>query len=195
MTHSIALMYARLIAFAFLLLIVQALPAQQERQYYISFLARNASLRPFSIGGHAFVAWATAEGDSAMISDKILGFFPNEGGNLLTAIAEKRRGRVVKGFRKNSKNLYLRHFSIAVDSTTWQDTQCLGDIWNYQPYNLFSNNCLHFLDELAQICELERPRTYTWLFHFPKKPYKYLRQLHRKNKKRAVRIGVMRYES
>jgi hypothetical protein len=195
MIHPTAMKYARLIAFAFLLLVVCTLPAQQERQYYISFLARNASLRPFSIGGHAFVAWAIAEGDSAITSDKILGFFPNEGGNLLTAIAEKRRGRVVKGFRTNSKNLYLRHFSIAVDSSTWQDTQCLGDIWNYQPYNLFTRNCVHFLDELAQQCDLERPRTYTWLFHFPKKPYKYLRQLHRKNKKRAVRIGVMRYES
>lgn len=170
------------------------LHAQQPHRYFVSFFARNASLRPFSIGGHAFVAWGSSGNDSVMVSDKILGFFPGENSTILSSVAEKRRGRIVRGFRANSKDLYLRHLSVEVDSATWYDTQCLGDIWNYQPYNLFSHNCVDFLNELAGLCRLKQPSTRTWVLHFPKKPYRYLRGLQRKNKKRAVHISRMVFD-
>lgn len=179
-----------LVVASVLALSCQKLQAQSSKQYYISFMARNASLRPFSIGGHAFIAWATSPvGDTVAAVRKSLGFYPQEGSSILTLVVEKRRGRIVRGFRTNSRDMILRHFSIAVDSATWYDTQCLGDVWNYQPYNLLNRNCVHFINEVAERCELELPRTTTLLFGFPRKPFKYVRNLQRRNRKLAVRMN------
>jgi hypothetical protein len=167
---------------------------QRHEHYYIVFSARDVSLRPFSIGGHAFVSWGFANGSPLICSEKSLGFFPGNDMNMLDALVATKRGRVVKGYFNNSKGLYMRQLTVEVDSTVWANTQCEADIWNYQPYNLLTRNCLHFMDNVAKMADLRRPRTSTFFFRLPKRPVKYTRQLFRKNKKRAIFFQEMQFD-
>ena len=167
---------------------------QKHAHYYVTFSARDVSVRPFSLGGHAFVSWGYVDTGIALISEKTLGFFPSKESNMLEEMVARRRGRVVRGYFSNGKGLFLRNMTIEVDSAVWWDTQCEGDIWNYQPYNLFTRNCVHFLDNVVKITGLRRPRTYTWLFHLPMRPVKYTRKLRRKNKRKAVYFRKMHFD-
>lgn len=176
-----------------LLLFYSALPAQRHAHYYLIFSGRDATLRPFSIGGHAFVSWGYTDFGEIITAEKSLGFFPGKNSDMLDAMLTTKRGRVVKGYSKNSKGVFLKQMTVEVDSTVWADTQCEADIWNYQPYNLFSRNCVHFMDKLAAQSGLKRPRTKTLIFGFPRKPVKYIKRLYGKNKKRTVRFRQVRF--
>lgn len=169
------------------------LTAQRHAHYYLVFSGRDATLRPFSIGGHAFVSWGYTDLGEIITAEKSLGFFPGPESDMLDAMLTTKRGRIVKGYSKNSKGVYLRQLTIEVDSAAWVNTQCEADIWNYQPYNLFSRNCVHFMDTLAAMSGLKRPRTKTFIFGFPRKPVKYIKRLYNKNKRRAIRFRQIQF--
>lgn len=176
-----------------LLLAALTLPAQRHAHYYLVFSGRDATLRPFSIGGHAFVSWGYTDLGEVITAEKSLGFFPGPNSDMLDAMLTTKRGKVVKGYSKNSKGVFLKQFTVEVDSAVWVNTQCEADIWNYQPYNLFTRNCVHFMDTLAAMSGLKRPRTKTIIFGFPRKPVKYIKRLYGKNKKRAVRFRQVKF--
>lgn len=171
-----------------------AAAAQRHEHYYIVFSARDASIRPFSLGGHAVVSWGYTDVSRVVHSKKSLGFFPGAGKNMLEAIISTKRGRLVKGYFSNSKGIYMRQLAIEVDSSIWADTQSEAANWKYQSYNLFTRNCLHFMDKVAKMSLLKCPRTHTCLFRFPLRPVKYTKRLYRKNKNRAVSLQEIHFD-
>ena len=185
--------FSKILSVFLLLSISFTLTAQRHAHYYLVFSGRDATLRPFSIGGHAFVSWGVTDLGAVITAEKSLGFFPGPESDMLDAMLTTKRGKVVKGYSKNSKGVYLKQFTVEVDSTVWVNTQCEADIWNYQPYNLFTRNCVHFMDTLAAMSGLKRPRTKTLIFGFPRKPVKYIKRLYGKNKRRAVRFKQVKF--
>lgn len=158
----------------------------QSQQYYIMYSARFPSLRPFSIGGHAFITWRSE--DSIQHKEKQLtyGFFPKKGGGIFN----RTEGYVMEGYVKNSnRERLMRRFIIEVDSTTYYETLHIVGTWTTQRYNLFNQNCVDFMHDIAIRMGLKTPSTKKCIF--PRKPQKYILLLKRLNKIRIVKNAYL----
>ena len=156
--------------------------AQNER-YYILFSARFATLSPFSIGGHAFITWRREDTTLQKAEQLTFGFFPKKGNGFF----KNTEGVIVEGYVQNSnRDRFMRRFIIEVDSICYEETLKSVDTWKAQPYNLFNNNCVDFMREMALKLGLKAPATKCWSI-FPRKPSAYIRKLKKMNKDRIVR--------
>ena len=155
------------------------------KRYLIIFSARDASLYPFSIGGHAFTTWATQTSPDTIILELTLGFYPNANASLLEKIFEYKHGHLGSGYNNNSNQMELEEMVIEVDSTTWCNSQDVKINWQRKQYNLLRSNCVMFLNAVAKKTNLHRTKTMRCHF-LPIKPIRYLRKLQRKNKDRIV---------
>lgn len=166
------------------ILIHQAIFAQ-EKHYFIVFSARDMHLKPFSIGGHAFVSWATKNKTTdTMISHQTLGFYPEPHSNFFKATFSKIRGRVMNGFDYNKKGMKLEQMIVEVDSTSWYNSQKVEKGWARHSYNLLRSNCVSFIDRVAGIAKLKRIKTTRWRY-IPVRPVKYIRHMIKKNNKKV----------
>jgi hypothetical protein len=159
----------------------------QDGAYLLVFSARNASWKPFSIGGHAFVTWARIGKNQQMHLVETYGFYPNQKKNMFQAITSLESGQVIEGYLLNSKGKRTYQLKVQVDSTTWTQSLCNAEGWNGRAYNLIYNNCNDFLSAVAEQAGLKTPKTNN-LFGFPRNPVKYIKKLWRKNKNRVGRL-------
>lgn len=154
-----------------------------EKNYYLLFSAREASLRPFSLAGHAFVSW----GIDSTVEHKIalpltLGFYPSEKTDIIEEITGNKRGRLVRGWFKNSTNRKsIITLILSTDSLTWEIAKQTADGWHTKGYNLLDRNCVKFMDAIAETAQLRTPRV-RMILGFPRRPTNYLRRLAKKNK-------------
>lgn len=166
-----------------LLLVTLALNGSAQAHYYIMFSARFPSLSPFSIGGHAFITWRLEDSLANKEEQYTYGFFPKSSGGIFN----KTMGSVVEGYIKNSNRERLtRRFIIEVDSVTYSETFEIICTWTTQRYNLFNNNCVDFMNDIAIRLRLKTPRTKAWCI-FPRKPQKYIKFLEKLNPERIVK--------
>lgn len=154
----------------------------QQQHYYILFSARFASFRPFSIGGHAFITWRSEDSAFQKVEQFTYGFFPKKG----HGISKNAEGIVVEGYVKNSnRERLVRRFIMEVDSELYVETIQGVNVWQSQSYNLFDNNCVDFMDDIALRLGLNIPSTQTCIF--PRKPSGYIRKLKKLNKPRIIK--------
>ena len=154
----------------------------QTPHYYLLFSARFPTLRPFSIGGHAFITWRREDSFQLKTSQFTYGFFPVKGMGIFKDV----QGTVQEGYVKNSnRELLLRRFVIEVDSLEYAETMQEVEVWKSQPYSLYNNNCIHFMNAIGVKLGLKPVNTRTCFW--PMYPYKYLRKLRKINKLRIVK--------
>ena len=174
-------------------ILTSQLPAQISEHYYLIFSARPATLKPFSIGGHAFVSWG--RGDSNEIkAQRSFGFYPKPKSNLCALLFKKNPGRVENGFKTNSRGVRVTQMVMELDSLHWYESLQTADVWNGEPYNLWDYNCTAYVDGVAKMVHLKTPRRKT-LFGFPRAPVKYIERLWRKNQKRSTKPARIYYEN
>jgi hypothetical protein len=158
----------------------------QNQHYYILFSARFPSFRPFSIGGHAFVTWRSEDSIFQKVEQFTYGFFPKKG----TPIFHGVEGLVVEGYVKNSnRDRLVRRFIIEVDSTDYHESLKEVDTWKTQSYQLFNNNCVNFMKDIAEKLRLKTLPTKGCIF--PKKPFRYIKKLKKLNASRIVKNAYL----
>ena len=159
----------------------------QKSHYYVLFSARFASLRPFSIGGHGFITWR-GEGAAFPKTEQLTyGFFPKNGSGFF----KNTEGAIGEGYVKNGKReRFVRRFIMEIDSFLYAKTLDSVATWQQKPYNLFRNNCVHFIDQVAQKLTLKTPST-QFLYIFPKRPSVYIRKLKKLNRTRLIKNAAL----
>ena len=177
--------YSKTFLILFGLLFTTVVSAQKSRpkpHYYLLFSARFPTLRPFSIGGHAFLTWRMEDSAAKKYEQFTYGFGPAEG----SGIFKKVKGEVLGGYIKNSKRERLmRRFIIEIDSSDYSNTLKEINIWKTQSYSLYRNNCVHFMNSVASKTCLETVSTKSCII--PKYPYRYIKQLKKKNRLRIIK--------
>lgn len=175
----------RLIFFYFLLISTISF-AQTQQHYYILFSARFPTFRPFSIGGHAFITWRSEDTILQRVEQYTYGFFPKKGMELFKNV----EGNVVEGYIKNSnRDRLVRRFIVEVDSAVYFETLKEVDVWKAQPYNLFNNNCVNFIKNIALKMGLKTPSTKSCIF--PRKPFRYIKKMKKLNTLRIVKNAFL----
>jgi hypothetical protein len=158
----------------------------QNDHYYIMFSARFPAMRPFSIGGHAFVTWRREDSLNMEKHQHTYGFFPKKGMGLFNAV----KGKIVEGYTQNSdRQRLIRRFIIEVDSVAYYQSIAVAKDWNDEDFNLFNHNCVFFMNAVVQKLALNAPRTKSCIF--PRKPQRYIKALKKMNKVRAVKNAVL----
>jgi hypothetical protein len=154
----------------------------QTPHYYILFSARFPTLRPFSIGGHAFITWRNEDSTLQKMSQFTYGFFPTKGMGIFKDV----EGTIKEGYSKNSNHERLvRRFIIEVDSLEYAETLQEVEVWKSQPYSLYNNNCIHFMNAIGVKLGLKPVNTRTCFW--PMYPYKFIRKLKKLNALRIVK--------
>jgi hypothetical protein len=150
------------------------------------FSARFPAMRPFSIGGHAFVTWRREDSLNIEKHQHTYGFFPKRGMGLLKKVT----GKIVEGYTQNSdKQRLIRRFIIEVDSAEYYQSILVAKDWNNEDFNLFNQNCVVFMNAVVKKLGLNAPRTKSCIF--PRKPQRYIKALKKMNKNRAVKNAVL----
>jgi hypothetical protein len=188
----------RILLFSLFLLNAAGIQIQAQTpsntQYFLIFSARRPSLKPFSIGGHAFVSWGRGQKDSLVRAVQTYGFYPNKKNTPWATVTEVNIGDVTLGYRKNANGKKVRQLIIQVDSMTWTRTRNQAEGWEGNGYNLLYKNCTDFIDYVAETAGLETPRTTNCLW-LPVKPFNYIKKLWRKNRKHALRIRALKFDA
>jgi hypothetical protein len=155
---------------------------QNQPHYYVLFSARSPTLSPFSIGGHAFITWRSEDSTNQKFEQYTYGFFPKKGMGLFKNV----EGTVVEGYTKNSnKERFVRRFILEVDSIQFFESLKEVELWKTQAYNLFNNNCVNFMNDVAAKLSLDKVSTKSCLF--PMKPYRYIKKLRKLNSYRITK--------
>lgn len=153
----------------------------QNVHYYVLFSARFPTLRPLSIGGHAFVTWRREDSTLTIEEQYTYGFYPKK----YMGIFRDVEGQLIEGYVKNSnRELFLRRFIVETDSLTYYQTLENAKNWNKENYSLFDKNCVHFLDEIAVQLGLTPPPPRSIII--PRKPQRYIKLLKKLNRSRIV---------
>lgn len=173
------------IAFFLTFVLLNQVLFAQDKRYFIIFSARDMHIKPFSIGGHAFVTWATQKNSTdTLFSHQTLGFYPEPASNVFNATFKKIKGRVMKGFDYNRKGMELEQLIVEVDSSSWQRSQKVEKGWAKHRYNLLRSNCVNFIDRVAGSAKLKRIKTVRLSF-IPVRPVKYIREMIKKNERKV----------
>jgi hypothetical protein len=160
--------------------------AQNEKHYYVLFSARFATFTPFSIGGHAFITWRSEDSSQQKIEQFTYGFFPKKGMGLFGSV----EGQMVEGYTKNSnRERFVRRFIIEVDSAQFSESLNVVEYWKTQNYNLLNNNCVDFMNQVAQKLGLTGVSTKVCIF--PLKPSRYIKRLKKANKDRIMKNAYL----
>ncbi len=180
------MLYFKRPLFLYLLLLSTISLAQTQQHYYILFSARFPTFRPFSIGGHAFITWRSEDTIFQKVQQYTYGFFPKKGMGLFKNV----EGNVVEGYIKNSnRDRLVRRFIVEVDSAIYFETLKEVDVWKAQPYNLFNNNCVNFIKNIALKMGLKTPSTKSCIF--PMKPFRYIKKMKKLNTLRIVKNAFL----
>lgn len=180
------MLYFKRLTFFYFLLLSTISFAQTQQHYYILFSARFPTFRPFSIGGHAFITWRSEDTILQRVEQYTYGFFPKKGMGLFKNV----EGNVVEGYIKNSnRDRLVRRFIVEVDSAVYFETLKEVDVWKAQPYNLFNNNCVNFIKNIALKMGLKVPTTKSCLF--PRKPFRYIKKMKKLNTLRIVKNAFL----
>lgn len=173
--------------FTFFFLVFTTFGFAQKSHYYVLFSARFASLRPFSIGGHGFITWRSEDLAFQKVEQLTYGFFPHNGSGFF----KNTEGAIIEGYIKNSKRERLvRRFIMEIDSFLYAETLDSVATWQQKPYSLFHNNCVDFLNQVAQKLTLKTPST-RFLCIFPKRPSVYVRKLKKMNRTRLIKNAAL----
>jgi hypothetical protein len=165
----------------FFLFLSQLILAQTPH-YYVLFSARLPTLRPFSIGGHAFITWRNEDSLRQKTSQFTYGFFPTKGMGILKNV----EGTIKEGYAKNSnRERFVRRFIIEVDSAEYAETLQEVEVWKSQGYSLYNNNCIHFMNAIAVKLGLKPASTRSCII--PMYPFKFIRKLKKMNRLRIVK--------
>jgi hypothetical protein len=168
--------------FILFFIFLSSLCLAQTQHYFIQFSARFPALRPFSLGGHAFITWRSEDSTLQKEEQFTYGFFPKKGGGIF----KNTEGAVVEGYVKNSnRERLVRRFIIEVDSALYFKTLESATAWKTQYYNLFNKNCVDFMNDLALKLNLKTPPTKKCIF--PRKPQKYIKLLKKLNRANIVK--------
>jgi hypothetical protein len=165
----------------FFLFLSQCIIAQTPH-YYILFSARFPTLRPFSIGGHAFITWRHEDSLQQKTNQFTYGFYPTKGMGILKNVD----GTIKEGYAKNSnRERLVRRFIIEVDSAEYAETLQEVEVWKSQAYSLYNNNCIHFMNAIALKLGLKPASTRSCII--PMYPFKFIRKLKKLNKLRIAK--------
>jgi hypothetical protein len=167
----------------------------RPNRYFMIFSARDYHLKPFSIGGHAFVSWAVkGKGSDTLFSKRTLGFYPQANSNVFQAAFQVIEGHIMEGFDYNRKGMKLEQMIVEVDSLTWARSQKVEKGWARHHYNLLRSNCVSFIDRAARMSRLNSVKTTKWKY-MPVRPVKYIRKMIQKNKKKVIENQYVIVES
>lgn len=136
---------------AFISFIIHA-PYILFAKQWIIFYADNSTLT-----GHAFVSFVR---EDATIKQTVLvgcwGFYPKEGYGIW--------GDVEGIIKSDIKRQQDEGFMVEVTPTEFNNCLSKKTEWEYKKYSLTSNNCVHFIEDIAkQINKLTLPENGTWL--------------------------------
>ena len=128
--------------------------SKHTARYYVLFTARAPALRPFSIGGHAFITWRKEDTVRKKSPQFTYGFSPKEGKGM--GIFNPVKGHMVAGYTTNSrKEIFIRRFIIEIDSAQYSNSLKEIPIWKKESYSLFHKNCVTFMNDIAIIVGLK----------------------------------------
>jgi hypothetical protein len=167
-----------------------ALNSKHTQRYYVLFSARAPALRPFSIGGHAFITWRKEDTVHHKSSQFTYGFAPKKGKGM--GVFKSVKGQMEAGYIKNSnKELFIRRFIIEIDSAQFTNSLKEIPVWKKESYSLLNKNCVTFMNEIALIVGLKE--TPTKFCIFPIRPYKYIKKLKKKNAERITKNAFLEH--
>ena len=151
---------------------------------FLTTLAQFIFWVPFNYWGcliSAFVSWgAQSSPDSAVVAPTTLGLFPGPGLGLPELIIGGLPASVVAGFKPNSKRVPTFQAVFVVDSAAYQAALDTAKNWNGRSYFLLSQNCVAFINAVAEAAGLDTPHT-RLVLGLPRRPLVYLRKLARRN--------------
>lgn len=134
-----------------------------ESSYKIAFCARGGSLV-----GHAFVAWMVNDAKTRQCRIPVsFGFYPQ--GDAKDKVIDKATSSLVDAVfgnvpgvianeANNPKSRLLTHCLIVeVDEVAFSASQRVIEKWRTKDYNLFHNNCINFLMDVARAANITVP--------------------------------------
>lgn len=158
----------------------------QKPHYYLLFTARFPTLRPFSIGGHAFITWRNEDVSNKKMKQFTYGFYATKGMGVLKDVD----GTIKEGYAKNSnRERLVRRFIIEVDSLQYAQTMQEVEVWKTQRYSLYHNNCIHFMNAIIEKIRFQPVKIRSCVL--PMYPYRYIRKLKKLNVLRIVKNNYL----
>lgn len=118
-------------------------PGKSEDRFYLIFCARSGSMT-----GHCFVIWARINPNPQTWTEHAFGFYPYyyylRHGLVLPAPGELRQEDLVE-----KGPLVTHQLIVEVDESAFYHTQQAIHEWSDAKYRLVTNNCIHFLKDVA----------------------------------------------
>jgi hypothetical protein len=119
-------------------------PNRTGDRFFLIFCARSGS-----VTGHCFVIWARINQDPRNWTEWAFGFYPTYDyrryGLVFPAPGTLRQEDLVE-----KGPLVTHQLIVEVDESAFYHTQQAIHDWSDERYRLFTNNCIHFLKDVAQ---------------------------------------------
>jgi hypothetical protein len=126
-------------------------PGQTGDRFFLIFCARSGS-----VTGHCFVIWARINPDPQTWTECAFGFYPVYNyirhGIVFPAPGVLRQEDLVE-----KGPLVTHQLIVEVDESDFYRTQQAIHDWSDQKYRLVTNNCIHFLKDVASLSGLVIP--------------------------------------
>ncbi|MUG92096.1 hypothetical protein F7734_06345 [Scytonema sp. UIC 10036] len=119
-----------------------------ENQYYLVFCARGGSPT-----GHAFIIWGVEDNNKLISAQEAFGFYPSQGTGVFGSVP----GSVKDEALSEKMNFITDRLIVQVDKTIFERAQKAISKWSTADYNLFSNNCINFVIDVARDAGLQVP--------------------------------------
>lgn len=170
-------------------------------KYFIAFVARGPSLKPFSATGHAFVKWI--EITDGYSKESAFGYYPNTDGFTLHSLG-RIRNEWLKAARVSGDVVGDVFLYVPVTYEQYRKTEILRDAWrstaksNKIDWTVGIVDCVTFTDQIAKTIGLDTPKdiieTMIYLATpkkksvtpFAKLPSSYIKELLKNNTDRSI---------
>lgn len=124
--------------------------------YFVVFCSRN-SPNPTTLPGHAYVVWGIEDAANSRSSQKSFGFYPDPDESSKVVLSSV-PGKLLDEATQGVPSTFLTARLIAqVNKQPYTDSQSQIDIWRTSEYNLFSRNCINFVQAVATTLGLFPP--------------------------------------
>jgi hypothetical protein len=135
--------------------------SETSGNYYVIFCARQSKEDKEGVG-HAFVVWAEEDQARKRSAARAFGFYPEDGKGTKAVFGDVAGALVNEATKPSGEKLSLvtHRLTVRVNRDRWRESQKEIAQWKTTDYNLFRNNCTHFVHAVAFDLGLivERPR-------------------------------------
>ncbi|MBK1853273.1 hypothetical protein FE845_18150 [Marinobacter sp. 1-4A] len=134
---------------------------EDESKYFLAFISRESD----GVGpGHAYVAWGVEDYEKQMSTGEAYGFYPQDGKAAWGVFKDVNGNILNEAFNAPSKQVN-NHLLLSIEKDVYDSTKEILNKWEQQElkgelkYNLLSNNCINFVNNVALAAGLIVPET------------------------------------